>query len=115
MELNHASRSLAAIAQPIRLRAFRVLVVAGEKGLRAGELAEKLDVAKPTLTFHLKELSHAGLVSSQRDGRSIIYKLEYDAMRTLLDYLTKDCCAGHPELRVSNESEINSCCSESNG
>ena len=113
MELNHASKALSAIAQPIRLHAFRVLVVAGENGMRAGELAETLDVAKPTLTFHLKELSHAGLVSSHREGRSIIYKLEYVAMRELLDYLTKDCCAGHPDLRVSNESEVNTCSSGS--
>jgi len=114
MELVHASKVLAAIAQPIRLHAFRVLVVAGESGMRAGELAEKLEGAKPTLTFHLKELSHAGLVSSHREGRSIIYKLQYDAMRNLLNYLTKDCCSGHPELRVSNESEINTCCPTTN-
>ena len=114
MELEHASRALSAIAQPIRLHAFRVLVVAGDAGMNAGKLAETLDVAKPTLTFHLKELSHAGLVSSHRDGRSVIYKMEYDAMRILLDYLAKDCCAGHPDLRVSNESQINTCCSPKN-
>ncbi len=110
MELIEASKALSAIAQPIRLNAFRVLVVAGESGMPAGALAEKLKVAKSTLSFHLKELRHAGLATSHREGRSIIYKLEYDAMRHLLDYLTKDCCSGHPELRVSNESEINTCC-----
>ena len=64
----------------------------------AGEIAERLDIPSATLTFHLKELSHAGLVESRREGRSIIYSLRVEGMRDLLTFLTKDCCKGQPEL-----------------
>lgn len=96
MEIKQAVMSLTALAQESRLRVFRLLVAAGE--MPAGEIAERLALPPATLTFHLKELSHAGLVESRREGRSIIYSLRCDGMRELLEFLAKDCCQGQPEL-----------------
>jgi ArsR family transcriptional regulator len=98
MEIKQAVVALTALAQESRLRVFRLLVPAGEVGLAAGEIAERLELPPATLTFHLKELSHAGLVESRREGRSIIYSLRCDGMRELLDFLAQDCCQGQPEL-----------------
>lgn len=98
MEEKQAVVALTALAQESRLRVFRLLVPAGESGLAAGEIAERLQIPPATLTFHLKELSHAGLVESRREGRSIIYSLRCDAMRALLSFLAQDCCGGQPEL-----------------
>jgi DNA-binding transcriptional ArsR family regulator len=98
MELKQAVVALTALAQESRLRVFRLLVPAGEVGLPAGEIAEQLNLPPATLTFHLKELSHAGLVESRREGRSIIYSLRCTGMSELLDFLAKDCCQGQPEL-----------------
>jgi DNA-binding transcriptional ArsR family regulator len=98
MEIKQAVMALTALAQDSRLRVFRLLVPAGPDGMPAGEIAERLDLPPATLTFHLKELSHAGLVESRREGRSIIYSLRCDGMRDLLDFLAKDCCKGQPEL-----------------
>ena len=88
--------SLAALAQSHRLRLFRALVVAGPAGLTAGALAEQLGVAPTTLSFHLKELSHAQLVTQQRDGRFLIYRARFERMSDLLEYLTAHCCEGQP-------------------
>jgi DNA-binding transcriptional ArsR family regulator len=98
MEIKQAVMALTALAQESRLRAFRLLVLAGPQGMPAGEIAERLDLPPATLTFHLKELSHAGLVESRREGRSIIYSLCCDRMRQLLTFLAKDCCKGQPDL-----------------
>lgn len=87
-------RSLAALAQELRLRAFRTLVVAGPQGLTAGALAETLEVSPSALSFHLKELAHAGLVSSEPSGRYLIYRADFSVMQGLLDYLTEHCCQG---------------------
>jgi DNA-binding transcriptional ArsR family regulator len=73
-------------------------VPAGEAGLAAGEIAERLDIPPATLTFHLKELVHAGLIQSRRQGRSISYSLCTDAIRDLVVFLTRECCQGHAEL-----------------
>jgi DNA-binding transcriptional ArsR family regulator len=89
-------QSLAALAQPLRLRAFRALVVAGPEGLTPGALSDMLGVAPNALSFHLKELSHAQLVSQQRDGRFLIYRAVYQRMNGLLQYLTAHCCEGSP-------------------
>jgi DNA-binding transcriptional ArsR family regulator len=94
MEEQDIVRSLAALAQPSRLRAFRVLVVAGRQGLTPGAIAEELGVAATTLSFHLKELVHAGLVSHERDGRFLIYRAAFDRMNGVLAYLTAHCCQG---------------------
>ena len=85
---------LAALAQPMRLRVFRALVGAGPQGMTPGALSAMLDVPASTLSFHLKELMYAGLVSQQRDGRHLIYRPELEAMGSLLDYLTAHCCHG---------------------
>jgi DNA-binding transcriptional ArsR family regulator len=89
-----AVTSLAALAQTQRLRAFRALVVAGPDGLTPGVIAEQLEMAPSALSFHLKELSHAGLVSSEARGRNLIYRAEFACMNALLSYLTEQCCQG---------------------
>ena len=89
-----AIRALAALAQAQRLRTFRALVVAGAEGLNPGTIAALLDITPSALSFHLKELSHSGLVSAQQSGRNLIYRANYAQMNTLLTYLTEHCCAG---------------------
>lgn len=96
MEEQDVVKSLAALAQPVRLRVFRALVVAGPDGLTPGALTEQLDVAATSLSFHLKELMHAGLASQERDGRHLIYRASFDNMTALLGYLTEHCCQGQP-------------------
>ncbi|MDZ4818140.1 MAG: metalloregulator ArsR/SmtB family transcription factor [Planctomycetota bacterium] len=109
MKTAQAVTALAAIAQESRLKVFRLLVVAGAEGLAAGEIAEQLAIPPATLTFHLKELVHAGLIAPQRFGRSIRYTLVVNTMRELMQFLTEDCCQGRPELCDSSGS---SCCGE---
>ena len=94
MEEHAVVRSLAALAQPVRLQVFRALVVAGERGMNPGTMSEGLGVPAATLSFQLKELSHAGLVTQERDGRHLIYRAAYDHMQALLGYLTENCCQG---------------------
>lgn len=94
MEQNDAIRSLAALAQPVRLQVFRALVVAGQAGMTPGTMAEGLDVPAATLSFHLKELVNAGLVTQERASRNLIYRAAYDRMNSLLGYLTDNCCQG---------------------
>lgn len=96
MEENDVIASLAALAQPVRLRVFRALVVAGPQGLTPSALSEQLGVAATTLSFHLKELTHAGLISQEREGRHLIYRAAFARMNDLLSYLTEHCCAGQP-------------------
>jgi DNA-binding transcriptional ArsR family regulator len=91
-----ALRSLAALAQAVRLRAFRVLVVAGDDGLTPTAMCERLEVAPNTLSFHLKELTMAGLVTQERRGRQLIYRAAFGQMNDLLEYLTRNCCQGAP-------------------
>jgi DNA-binding transcriptional ArsR family regulator len=94
MEEQEAVKSLAALAQAARLQAFRALVVAGPAGLTPSALAEQLGLPASTLSFHLKELLNAGLISQQRDSRNLIYRAAYERMNELLAYLTEHCCAG---------------------
>jgi len=98
LDAAQAVTALAALAQETRLAIFRHLVTVGADGAPAGSIAEALGVPAPTLSFHLKELDRAALIESRRDGRSIYYSANYGAMRTLLDFLTEDCCRGHPEV-----------------
>jgi DNA-binding transcriptional ArsR family regulator len=98
MEMNSAIVSLSALAHPGRLSAFRILVQVGAEGLPAGEIARRLDILPNTLSSHLAILDHAGLTRSRRDGRSIIYTADFDAMQGLLGYLLEDCCGGAPEI-----------------
>jgi DNA-binding transcriptional ArsR family regulator len=94
MESNAVVKALAALAQVSRLEIFRALVVAGEAGLTPGALSETLGVAANTLSFHLKELMHADLVTQERVGRNLIYRAQYDRMNAVLAYLTQNCCQG---------------------
>jgi DNA-binding transcriptional ArsR family regulator len=87
-------KSLAALAQEARLRIFRALVAAGATGLTPGDLSEQFKVAPNTLSFHLKELTHSGLISQERQGRNLIYRASFAAMNELLGYLTENCCQG---------------------
>lgn len=98
METMTAIRRLTALAQETRLAIYRLLVPAGEEGLSAGVIAERLGVSPATLSFHLKELERAGLLQARREGRSICYAADYDGMRDLLGFLAEDCCQGRPEL-----------------
>lgn len=87
-------KSLAALAQPVRLKVFRALVVTGSAGLTPGTMAEALDMPPNTLSHHLKELTAAGLITAERSSRHIIYRAAYAHMNALLGYLTENCCAG---------------------
>ena len=101
METDHALEVLAALAHPIRLSVFRMLVQAGPTGLPAGRIAERMEMPASSLSFHLKELHRAGLLSSRQDGRSIIYMAHFETMNALLAYLTENCCGGNPCSPVS--------------
>ncbi len=93
MEKAEAVAALAALAQDNRLDVFRLLVRAGAAGMPAGRIAERLDIASPTLSFHLAQLKHADLVSVRREGRSLIYAVDYARMNGLMEFLTDNCCA----------------------
>ena len=98
MKSKAAIEALTALAQETRLSIFRLLVREGPEPLPAGVISERLDIPAPTLSFHLAQLARAGLVSSRREGRSILYAADYGGMRALLTYLTEDCCQGRPEM-----------------
>ena len=94
MDESSVVKSLAALAQPIRLQVFRALVVAGQSGMTPSTMAEGLGIPPNTLSFHLKELANAGLVTQERMSRNIVYRAAYDHMNALLGYLTENCCQG---------------------
>jgi len=94
MNEDQAVSALNALAHTQRLRMFRALVVAGPEGLMPSVLADQLDVARNTLSFHLKELAHAGLVTIEQQGRNLIYRADFTRMNGLLGYLTEHCCQG---------------------
>ena len=98
MKKSNVIAALASLAQESRLDVFRLLVQKGPAGLAAGEIGERLGLPSPTLSFHLNQLRFAGLVSSRRASRSIIYSANFKAMDSLLRYLTENCCGGRPEL-----------------
>ncbi len=98
IQLPTAVETLSALAHAHRLAVFRLLVRAGPDGVAAGEIAREVGVLPNTLSTHLTILGHAGLVRSRREGRSVIYSADYDAMRGLLGFLVADCCGGRPEL-----------------
>ncbi|CUI37821.1 Uncharacterized protein conserved in archaea [Achromobacter xylosoxidans] len=100
--------ALGALAHTQRLRVFRALVVAGLGGLTPSVLADQLDVARNTLSFHLKELSHAGLVTIEQQGRNLIYRADFSRMNGLLGYLTEHCCQGAP-CEISDSSGCTTC------
>jgi len=109
MNEDQAVQALAALAHPIRLKVFRALVVSGARGLVPGVMQEGLGIPASTLSFHLKELAHAGLVSAERDSRSLIYRARFDHMNGLLGYLTENCCEGAGCLVRSTEDTTCGC------
>jgi DNA-binding transcriptional ArsR family regulator len=94
METKQAVEALSAMAQETRLEALRLLVQAGPGGLAAGEIARRLEVPAPTLSFHLRALLHAGLVSASREGRSLLYAADYARLESLVAFLSQNCCRG---------------------
>jgi DNA-binding transcriptional ArsR family regulator len=94
MEDKYVINALAALAQSSRLRIFRALVVKGSDGLTPAMLAEMMEMPSNTLSFHLKELMHADLISQERSGRNLIYRAQYDRMNAVLTYLSQNCCQG---------------------
>jgi DNA-binding transcriptional ArsR family regulator len=111
MENKQAVTALGALAQETRLSIFRLLVQMGPEGIAAGQIGEQLDVPPATLSFHLKELSHAGLVSSRQEGRFIYYAADFERMAGLMTYLTQNCCQGMPQECLSVvETALGRCC-----
>jgi len=108
MEEKHVIKALAALAQPNRLQIFRALVVKGSEGLTPALLAESLGLPANTLSFHLKELMHADLISQERSGRNLIYRAQYDRMNAVLTFLTQNCCQGEA-CEVSSEEICKTC------
>ncbi len=96
-----ALTAFGALSQETRLGILRNLVIAGPEGLAAGHIARRAEVSANNASFHLKELERAGLVSARRDGRSIIYVADYDALAGLIRFLMEDCCSGRPEICAS--------------
>lgn len=96
MDTSNAITALAALAQESRLRVFRRLVQAGPGGAVPSQLSEWLEISPSSLSFHLKELSHAGLVTATRNGRSIVYVASFSVMNELIGFLTENCCGGNP-------------------
>lgn len=98
MTESQALSSFAALSQETRLRIVRLLVRAGAKGVPAGEIAERMSVSPSNMSFHLKELEHAGMIASHREARSIIYAANYEGIAGLIRFLMEDCCSGRPEI-----------------
>jgi ArsR family transcriptional regulator len=96
MDAKGAVKALGALAQESRLEVFRLLVQRGPAGLPAGQISKRLGVPATTLSFHLSQLGHSGLIKSRRDGRSIIYTTDYEETQALMEFLTKNCCAAGP-------------------
>jgi ArsR family transcriptional regulator, arsenate/arsenite/antimonite-responsive transcriptional repressor len=94
MESRAAVEALSALAQHSRLQVYRLLVQAGPEGIAASDIAQRLKVPGNTLSFHLKNLSHAGLVLFRQEGRFIYYSANYEQMNALLEFLTENCCGG---------------------
>jgi DNA-binding transcriptional ArsR family regulator len=112
MEDTAAVRAFTALAQENRLAIFRHLVGAGPSGIPAGEIGRAVGISATSVSFHLKELDRAGLVRQTRHGRFIHYALHVEGVRQLIEYLTEECCSGHPELCGSAYTGAKSLCKE---
>lgn len=110
MEMTKALSGLSALAQQSRLAVFRLLVKTGPGGMAAGDIARTLHLAPNTLSAQLLVLSNARLVRARREGRSIIYAADFDAMSALLIFLTEDCCGGRPEVCAPLMQTVSACC-----
>jgi DNA-binding transcriptional ArsR family regulator len=111
MDTKTVIAALAALAQESRLAVFRLLVQTGPEGLAATKIAEQLDIAPSSLSFHLKELTHANMVTQKKAGRSLIYSANFDTMNGLLGFLTENCCGGNAcsPVRISDCSKEGAC------
>lgn len=103
------------MAQASRLAAYRLIVAAAPQGLSAGEIARRLEVPQNTMSTHLAALTRAGLISSERQGRTILFRPEIDRMRLTMEYLVNDCCGGRPELCTPLIADITPCCADGVG
>jgi len=112
MDSTIAVDALAALAQTTRLEAFRELVRSEPHGLPAGEIARRLNVPQNTMSSHLAILNRAGLLTAERRSRSVIYRADLTAVRGLVLYLLRDCCAGRPELCAPVIEALAPCCAE---
>jgi ArsR family transcriptional regulator, arsenate/arsenite/antimonite-responsive transcriptional repressor len=111
MEIDSAVMALAALAQETRLSIFRLLVEAGPEGISAGRIGETLEVPAATLSFHLKELARAGLVSTRQERQFIYYAVDFERMAQLMTFLTQNCCRGMPEKCLTVvETALGRCC-----
>jgi ArsR family transcriptional regulator len=111
MEIKQATLALAALAQETRLAIFRLLVEAGPEGVPAGQISELLEVPAATLSFHLKELAHAGLAHARPAGRFMFYSADFERMAGLMTFLTQNCCRGMPEQCLTTvETALARCC-----
>ena len=111
MQIRQAVAALSALAQETRLATYRLLIEAGPEGVAAGQIADALSVAPPALSFHLKELTHAKLVSSRQEGRFIYYAADFEQMAALMSFLTHNCCRGMPqECLTVMETALSECC-----
>lgn len=111
MEIKTAVTALGALAQETRLAIFRLLIEAGRDGESAGRIGEALEVPGATLSFHLKELARAGLVSSRQDRQFIYYSVDFERMAELMTFLTQNCCQGMPQKCLTVvETALGSCC-----
>ena len=110
-DASRAVAALAALAQETRLAIFRLLIAAGPQGLSPGRMGEELGVAPATLSFHLKELSHAGLAASRQEGRFLYYSANFEQMAALMTFLTQNCCRGMPQECLDVvETALGRCC-----
>jgi DNA-binding transcriptional ArsR family regulator len=110
METEEIVQALAALAHPVRLQVFRALVVQGPEGLTPSAMSDGLGIAPNSLSFHLKELAHAGLVTQQRASRHIIYRAAFDRMNAVVGYLTENCCQGAACAVSSAAASSSACC-----
>jgi len=113
MEAEESILALAALAQSTRLEAFRLLVKRLPDGLAAGDIARSLAIPQNTMSSHLAVLNRARLVSAQRLGRSIIYRADLAAFRSVMSFMLKDCCDGRPEICAPLIEDLTPCCSPS--
>jgi len=109
MDERQALMSFAALSQETRLGIVRTLVMAGPNGMAAGSIAETMGVSPSNVSFHLKELERAGLITQRREARSIFYSANYDALSGVVKFLMEDCCAGHPGIRALVDQD-DGCC-----
>jgi ArsR family transcriptional regulator, arsenate/arsenite/antimonite-responsive transcriptional repressor len=109
MDQRQALVAFGALSQETRLRIIRMLVVAGPHGKAAGAIAEEAEVSPSNVSFHLKELERSGLITPQRESRSIIYTANYEALGGLVRFLMDDCCSGHPEI-CAPAAKMAACC-----